>query len=536
MTTLLDEILRGPVFPVSGPFDTESQLEGIEQESVGAISATDYIKWAQRSLNRLYGTDIPTDGQISSAYRAAVRRFNREYLGRDYDDIDERTQNQLVLVNESSRDYVEWVVFALNRIGLGPLPRTETLTSAVKNAIKQFQHSVGLKVDGFVGSKTELALIKASGMEPPSQTRGRKVVPYRGGKALLPRGCSSVPGEFLDAVRSFLQERVPKKPIPGEEPQILLKLLCSSKSFRRHVRVLNELYVNLSGAKLDRNCTAEWQKKCGVNRDGVLTSGPLRGRTVLWITGSAFGSEFLSTRALDNLFGDRHLLFIDDPPWDSKPAQRRGWFIQNIAHETFHAHRHMTNRSRAPKTLPEEAVASIDEEIEARRFDENVVREIQDDSAGRRLLAGYVHPDKAFFSRTGHHLKDRFVVERDPFPGILNLTYLEHFAMSGLLRAAAESEGLTRRNIESINDAVEKMRSVELKPIWEGQDAVKNKDSFKDLRLLAVQMDREWTQLGLSDPWTGSHERVAQAHACVFRKIVRYTPHPDLTIRRSNCS
>ena len=63
-------------------------------------------------------------------------------------------------------------------------------------------------------------------MEPPSQTRGRKVVPYRGGKALLPRGCgSAVPGEFLDAVRSFLQERVPKKPIPGEEPQILLKLL-----------------------------------------------------------------------------------------------------------------------------------------------------------------------------------------------------------------------------------------------------------------------------------------------------------------------
>jgi hypothetical protein len=514
----------------------ESGAEQTEQESVGTISSSDYLKWVQRSLNRLYKIRIPTDGKDSNAYRTALRKFNAEYSGRDYSDVDERTQNDLISVNAAPGSYVAWVIRALNAVGAGPLPVSDAYNSAVVSAIKKFQGrpGLGIKVDGYVGAKTELALIKASALLPPGE--GRKAAPNGGHKPSLPKPCDTVSGEFFDAIRSFLQERVPPKPPPGEEPQVLLKLLCSSRSFRHRVRNLNRRYVNLHGKMLDRYCPITWrQEKCAVNRDGILTKGPLRGRTVLSVT-SGVGSEFLSTRALDNLYGDRHVLFIDNPPGVSKPAERRGWLIQKIAHEAFHAHRHMNPGSRTPETLRERVSASIDEEIEAREFDKKVVKEIRKTSEGRRLLADYVHPGKAFFLQTGHLLTDRFVVERDPFPGLLNLTYLEHFAMSALMHAAADSEGLTNNDIQSINKAVAKMPAVELKPFWKGQDAVKNNDTYKELRLLAVHMDKEWTQLGLSDPWTGSHERMAQEHACVFRKFVTYTPHPDPAIRRPNCS
>jgi hypothetical protein len=154
----------------------ETLLAEIERESVGTISESDYIKWVQRSLNRLYGLHIPTDGKITGAYRTAVRRFNREYLGRDYADVDERTQNQLIFANEGQKSYVMWVIRRLNQLGLGPLPVTETYTPAVVSAIKGFQRrpEVALKPDGFVGPKTELALIKATGMIPPGDVTSKK--------------------------------------------------------------------------------------------------------------------------------------------------------------------------------------------------------------------------------------------------------------------------------------------------------------------------------------------------------------------------
>lgn len=48
--------------------------------SVGKISKDNYLKWVQRSLNRILGTHVPADGHDSESYRGAVRAFNREYL------------------------------------------------------------------------------------------------------------------------------------------------------------------------------------------------------------------------------------------------------------------------------------------------------------------------------------------------------------------------------------------------------------------------------------------------------------------------
>lgn len=176
----------------------EDLLDEVEHENVGTISASDYIKWVQRSLNRLYGTNIPTNGVASTEYYAALRRFNRDYLFRDYGGIDERAQNELIVVNERHEGYVRWVILVLNTVGLGPLPFTDTYTTAVVKAIKAFQHRVGLKVDGYVGAKTELALIRAVGKEPPGKAR-RKTKPDKP----KPHPKPSVPLS-KDAIKGFV--------------------------------------------------------------------------------------------------------------------------------------------------------------------------------------------------------------------------------------------------------------------------------------------------------------------------------------------
>jgi V8-like Glu-specific endopeptidase len=175
MRTVLDVITD----EADGGLSKGPLLDEIELESVGTISATDYIKWVQRSLNLQYNLKIPTDGKISSGYRAAVRRFNLDHTGRDYGDVDEQTQNALIYANEANSAYVRWVILALNAVGLGPPPYTDTYTTAVVDAIEAFQGRIGLKRDGYVGSKTELALIEASGTQPPGEQPEPTVLPDR---------------------------------------------------------------------------------------------------------------------------------------------------------------------------------------------------------------------------------------------------------------------------------------------------------------------------------------------------------------------
>ena len=162
------------------PFEMAEQVD--LQVSVGTLSASDYVKWVQRSLHRFYGLSIPTDGVADrESYRAAVRRFNREYSGRDYQDIDERSPNDLIYANEGDERYVKWVIARLNEVGVGPLAPSDSFTEPVVRAIKIFQGRVGLKVpgkqegDGYVGAKTELALIQATGR--PEERAGAKENP-----------------------------------------------------------------------------------------------------------------------------------------------------------------------------------------------------------------------------------------------------------------------------------------------------------------------------------------------------------------------
>jgi len=166
-----------PIDAFSGSWYSEWRDE-LERESVGTISDSNYIKWVQRSLNRLYNSDLAIDGTKSSKYKAMVRQFNNDYLYRDDDRVDEQTQNELIYLNSADGDYVEWLGKAINKAGFGPVAIARVLDTPLVNAIKAFQgkQRPKIKADGYVGAKTELALIKASGLYPPGKPRPKPTV------------------------------------------------------------------------------------------------------------------------------------------------------------------------------------------------------------------------------------------------------------------------------------------------------------------------------------------------------------------------
>ena len=137
----------------------------------------DYVRWIQRSLNRLLETSLAVDGDDrSEPYRSAVRELNRLYLRRDFDGVDEKAQNALIEANEQDSRYVIWVQSALCRaLNKAAPPGMDStagvdlvLNNATRQLVSSFQRTqTALKVDGFVGFKTELALITATGMAPP---------------------------------------------------------------------------------------------------------------------------------------------------------------------------------------------------------------------------------------------------------------------------------------------------------------------------------------------------------------------------------
>lgn len=156
---------------------------------------TQYICWVQRSLIRNSWPDLKVDGNASSpAYRDAVKRFRIENgitkLGEEHkpgsDAVDELTQDQLIRLNHSDPHYTEWVQSALIKKGLlkpgvnRAEPIMELPGSLTRQALRVFQKASGLKVDGWVGSKTELALMKLSGIAPPDDT-GKPTPCIRGG-------------------------------------------------------------------------------------------------------------------------------------------------------------------------------------------------------------------------------------------------------------------------------------------------------------------------------------------------------------------
>ncbi len=100
------------------------------------ISARDYIRWVQRSLNRLFDAGLIVDGATSADYYEWVQEFKWS-RGLPADNVvDEGAQNALIKANHKEPVYVMWAQEALVKSGAG----------------------YDLKVDGIFGNKTKTSL------------------------------------------------------------------------------------------------------------------------------------------------------------------------------------------------------------------------------------------------------------------------------------------------------------------------------------------------------------------------------------------
>ena len=163
---------------------------------------TEFVRWVQSSLNRLLGANLPVNGIMNRAARAALRRFQQQQslpadgiagpdteralldakaggtgstapsssaaqtaeFEFDFEDPEWEWENE---VNRSSRDYIVWVQASLNRV-LGTRLATDGISGPLtRSAVRSFQARNRLAVDGIVGPVTEAALIRAGAGQPP---------------------------------------------------------------------------------------------------------------------------------------------------------------------------------------------------------------------------------------------------------------------------------------------------------------------------------------------------------------------------------
>lgn len=175
-----------------GKFENNFQIFGsLDYEAmVGGIPERDYLRWVQLSLNMYFKKTglhrlIAENGRDSVEFRDALQLFNAKTTGRKkYRDIDERTQNALILANERNTGYLVWLRAQLDLLGLAGLTTRYTPTEKPTLAIKEFQRiwngspvvGFSLKIDGFIGAKTHLAILRAvHALKPPKPSEVCKI-------------------------------------------------------------------------------------------------------------------------------------------------------------------------------------------------------------------------------------------------------------------------------------------------------------------------------------------------------------------------
>lgn len=145
--------------------------------AAAAFDKIDYLRWAQRSLNRIMGRSVPVDGREFGPWREALGDFKRGFGIKDPGltdfQIGANTQNQLIRLNHLSPDYVDWLAAKLpGGVAKGPAGQTH-----LEKAIRAFQAQRQLKQDGWVGHATEAALVSRYGQPPGNGGPPPKPVP-----------------------------------------------------------------------------------------------------------------------------------------------------------------------------------------------------------------------------------------------------------------------------------------------------------------------------------------------------------------------
>lgn len=153
-----------------------------EQPVAPPISGNQYVRWVKGSLNRLLGCTLLDDGSKNADYRIWVKEFQVNQTLPNNGEVNSPTQDALMTRNRFHGDYVAWVQRALNRSGEadGKLAVSGYWSDATSDVVRDFQINEGLKVDGFVGAKTEAALYMRSGIPVPGRLKSAKpYVPVR---------------------------------------------------------------------------------------------------------------------------------------------------------------------------------------------------------------------------------------------------------------------------------------------------------------------------------------------------------------------
>ena len=137
------------------------------------VTPQQYISWVQRSLNRLIGAALVTKGNDTPEYREKVRDFKSAFGLGSSSEVGPAEQNALIKANHATSDYVKWAQKALDKVGAGSgLVPSGVSDAATRASIRSFQSYEGLLDDGWIGAKTETALIAASRIDPPGEETG----------------------------------------------------------------------------------------------------------------------------------------------------------------------------------------------------------------------------------------------------------------------------------------------------------------------------------------------------------------------------
>ncbi|WP_376988558.1 peptidoglycan-binding protein [Bosea sp. R86505] len=136
--------------------------------ATASITPKQYIGWVQRSLNRLLGCSLISDGIDSEPYRDQVKEFKFGYALGPSAQVGVAEQNALIKANHLTPEYVAWAQAALNAVGASMgAPITGTMSTESKASVKSFQAYEGLVDDGWIGAQTEVRLMARSGLVPP---------------------------------------------------------------------------------------------------------------------------------------------------------------------------------------------------------------------------------------------------------------------------------------------------------------------------------------------------------------------------------
>ena len=130
-------------------------------------AGADYVRWVQRSMNRIMGATLVCDGVEVGPWRPLVANFKAAFQVQEpnlsAEQIGPKCQNEIIRLNDLTPEYCKWINDCLGVAGPATGPGS---TEPRRKAVMAFQKGRGT-VDGWVGAVTERALIDYSYSAPP---------------------------------------------------------------------------------------------------------------------------------------------------------------------------------------------------------------------------------------------------------------------------------------------------------------------------------------------------------------------------------